>query len=738
MKCIMKKITTMLPALFLVPLLSCGPAVKGKPGRPMPVKGVLDVRGWDFSRNGSLSLSGEWEFHWNAFLSYGDFRGGDQGMAPHYGAVPMTWTRYTIDKAGLPAGGYATYRLRVRTDGARVRYGLHVPNIFSAYETYVDDTRVASAGAIGKSKDEMKARVRPHIVEFDPPGPEFDIIIRVSNYHYKLAGIIEEIALGHAGDMRARWNRNALMGMFIVGSILMIGLYHLVLFALMKRNKALLYFAVACLMIALRSFIQQDRYVLEVLPSLSFEALFKLEFLSWQFALAAFSLFVYRLFGAEFSRKALMAILITLALIAAVEIAAPLIVYSQGLEAMMGVALCCLLYIFYVVFLAIVHKRSGAMGFLGGLLVLIGVSINDILYGIHVIDTVYLLPVGLFVFLFIQSYLLSSRFSESYRTTERLSKKTEADNAVLTGMIHDIRVTVGELTDFTGTFSSAVETLQREMNEQADNLEVTVSAIEQMTVSIESIMNNAEVQKRSVHENNAIVIQYIDSLKKITEASRQTDVLSRSSLDKSRLSRQGMEDITSGMRAMGESSGKIQAITGIINDIAEQTNLLSLNASIEAARAGTYGRGFAVVAGEIGKLADRSIQQAKLIQEHVKNTVLNIDQETDIILNSSNVVFDIGNSINEVNAAISTILELCLAQERMARTIQENSGNIANGVSEITSATVEQRDVVNEITGAIDKLKNIMGGVVNNTNLLNDSMTVLHGMIQSLNRLTAG
>lgn len=91
----------------------------------------------------------------------------------------------------------------------------------------------------------------------------------------------------------------------------------------------------------------------------------------------------------------------------------------------------------------------------------------------------------------------------------------------------------------------------------------------------------------------------------------------------------------------GRKSKSISNIVSAINDIAEQTNLLSLNASIEAARAGDAGRGFSVVAEEIRKLADQclasSSQISSIVDEIVSKTgeVVNIARQAEDAVSSS-------------------------------------------------------------------------------------------------------
>jgi methyl-accepting chemotaxis protein len=85
--------------------------------------------------------------------------------------------------------------------------------------------------------------------------------------------------------------------------------------------------------------------------------------------------------------------------------------------------------------------------------------------------------------------------------------------------------------------------------------------------------------------------------------------------DKTTIANEKLSEVESAINTIAEQSGKISDTVSIIIDIADKINLLSLNASIEAARAGDHGKGFAVVADEIGKLAFLTTESIKEIEK---------------------------------------------------------------------------------------------------------------------------
>jgi len=292
-----------------------------------------------------------------------------------------------------------------------------------------------------------------------------------------------------------------------------------------------------------------------------------------------------------------------------------------------------------------------------------------------------------------------------------------------------------ELSEFSSNVRETAEKLNDEMNNQGSSLNQTASAVEEVSASIESIAGRTRRQDEMIKKNYSIIAEYLSGLKTITGAARNAGTLATKSKEQTRLSSERFEKMIGGMETIRAASGAIGEITQMINEISEQTNLLSLNASIEAARAGQHGKGFAVVAEEIGKLADRSIAQAKSIQQHVQATVNSIEEETGIIHSSSQVITDIGHAVDNVSKAIATITELCISQEKLAGEIHENMSSVYRESSEISIATEEQRKTMYEVAGSVEHMNTIMYDVLSISNLLMDSIKVIDHQTIGLKKL---
>jgi len=109
------------------------------------------------------------------------------------------------------------------------------------------------------------------------------------------------------------------------------------------------------------------------------------------------------------------------------------------------------------------------------------------------------------------------------------------------------------------------------------------------------------------------------------------------------------------MSGINESSHRIAAIIGVIDEIAFQTNLLALNAAVEAARAGEQGRGFAVVATEVRNLAGRSASAAKEIKELIATSVDRVEEGSKLVTQSGAVLQEIVSAVKKVADVVAEI-----------------------------------------------------------------------------------
>lgn len=391
----------------------------------------------------------------------------------------------------------------------------------------------------------------------------------------------------------------------------------------------------------------------------------------------------------------------------------------------------------YIIYLAFVKKDREALVIMAGFVFIIITSFIDIIFSVlRMSDArIQTAPFGTLLFILCMLAVLGLRYNRSRLRLALYSRELERKNARMDEIFSGVKTTVMKLFNLSSAARSNAVSLRDQMDNQGTSLEESAAALVKVSSSIVLIAEEAKTQSQAVRDGNESINGYIEALRNITEESKKAEDLGEKSLVHSQESRRSLDLIVEGMNRIRNSSQRIGEITEIINDIAEKTNLLSLNASIEAARAGDSGRGFAVVAQEIGKLADSSIQQAKSIQEYISRTVSDISSETDLIGGSAKTMGNIETAVSDVAGAIRSIFRMCEEQEKTAMEIQRKMSDVIAGSDHTAVSTAEEKETITEISRAIEKLNTIMEGVSESSRWMFDSAEQLKNEIDSLKKL---
>ena len=401
---------------FLVLFGNCGCEFSERT-QPQAVRGVLDLTGWNFDVKGPVDLAGEYEFYWHRLLTPGDFATASPPQPSGFIRVPRYWNGFRLDRQELPGDGYATYRLTILLGKSRPPLAIKIMEVSTAYRLFIDQNEAASVGVAGESMETTVPRQYPVLLPFTPASDRIVLLIQVSNFHHRRGGLWELITLGKEKALGKLQERERELDFFLLGGIFIMAIYHLGLFLARRKFRSTLYFGIFCLLISLRLFTTDERYLAQMLPDLDWGLLVKAEYLTFYLAVPIFGLFIQSLFPV-FSQKLLRLVLLMGSAFSLIVILAPVRVFSHTLPFYELITLTLIFYTFYVMLATLDRGQAETIVFLIGMSALCLTAINDMLYVEGVINTGLFVPLGLFLFIFCQASLLYVRMLKAFTLVE--------------------------------------------------------------------------------------------------------------------------------------------------------------------------------------------------------------------------------------------------------------------------------------------------------------------------------
>jgi methyl-accepting chemotaxis protein len=319
----------------------------------------------------------------------------------------------------------------------------------------------------------------------------------------------------------------------------------------------------------------------------------------------------------------------------------------------------------------------------------------------------FVVSFGIWMFTFAVVYNINRRITRPLRAMAEGLEKCDLTLQLPVGSKDEIGQAAAAFNTYNNRLDHIFRDLKGSSATVASGATQLSASSEEMAGTSGTLAENSAAQRVAFERVAAATTELSASIEQVSANIRRSQKESETAVQ---AVAQGTEAGRESAKAMGDiraATARMVAAVRLIQDIARQTNLLSLNAAIEAAKAGAMGKGFAVVAEEVRKLAERSGEAAREIGELIERSNTSVDQGAQMV---DATVASLGTIETNIQGLASMILEVGAAADEQARTSSEVAQQVDENLDRVgrnAEATGQMARMVSEIASTAAELARV-------------------------------
>lgn len=469
-------------ALILLSIFSG--SLAHSPNDPIPVNGLLDLRGAVMDQNSFYNLNGEWEFYWEQLLTPDSFRQAKSEGSGIVVPVPSYWNDYEIEGSELPGFGYGTYSLTILLPpGTQSGICFDIPVFDVAHKFYLNNRLVKENGKVGSSPETEEPWYEPGRFCYISDQDTLFLLIQVSNYHHRRGGFWQPVLMGGSGAIIKRAERRSMYNYSTIGVLFFFSLFFFIFWLFYRPYTMTLLFALTVFGILIRS-VNTGLYFSNSFIDTPWVWQIRMEYFGSYLASLCGMIFLHKMFPIKYMKHLITGNSVIMGVLILSIIILPPTLFSYGMLVFQPLLLIFLSYYLVISFIGTIRGKLMDAIFFISLGLFIYTLISDIMLANSVgsLSSNYLSQISFQVFVLAVSVMIILQWVNNYKARVRLESSLIFKNRVLSVIAHDLKNPVASIAQFVDLMSTKPE-----------------------------LANNKQIQN-SLHESSQAAVTLLDNL----------------------------------------------------------------------------------------------------------------------------------------------------------------------------------------------------------------------------------